>query len=110
VWVPGVAGAVAEAGGGVDGPGESEPADGELRQLAMAGGRVAGPQRGGVLGEGGVADIADIGEGFDLPGPLDQFGELGGRGGWAVRLVTAYKTANNILKKANRKEISSPEH
>jgi hypothetical protein len=108
VWVRGVAGVVAEAGGGVAGPGEFERVDGEVAAVGHGGGRVAGPRLGDVLSEGGVADM---GEGFDLlPGPLDQFGELGGRGGWAVRLVTAYKTADNILKKANRKEISSAEH
>jgi hypothetical protein len=82
VWVAGVA---AEAGGDVDGPGELERADGEVAAAGHGAGRVAGPQPGGVLGEGGVADVV---RGFDLPVPLDEFGELGGEVCSAVRLVT----------------------
>lgn len=48
-----------------------------LRQVAIVAGRVAGPQLGGVLGKGGVADMV---QGLDLPVAADEFGELG-RGG-----------------------------
>src|SRR5690606_21991474 len=40
-------------------------------------GRIAGPELGGVLGEGGVADMV---QGLDLPVVADELGELGRAG------------------------------
>jgi hypothetical protein len=76
-WAVGVAGVAAEAGGDADGPGEFQGADREVAAGGHCAWRVAGPQLGGVLGEGGVADVV---QGLDLPVSLDQLRELGGRG------------------------------
>jgi hypothetical protein len=48
-----------------------------LRRLAMARGGVAGADLGGVLGEGGVADVVQR---LDIPVPAYVVGEVGGAG------------------------------
>ncbi len=72
-----VARVVAEAGRDVLHSGRAEGSDGEVAPGGHRAGRVAGPQLGGVLGEGGVADMV---QGLDLPVVADELGELG-RGG-----------------------------
>lgn len=54
----GIAGAAAEGGRGVGDAGELQGSDGEVMPGGHGARRVAGPQLGGVLGEGGVADVA----------------------------------------------------
>jgi hypothetical protein len=53
----GVAGVVTEGSGEVDRPGAAEHADGEVAQAGHDVGAGAGAALGGVLGEGGVADV-----------------------------------------------------
>jgi hypothetical protein len=78
-----VAGVVAQRGGDVDGPGLAEHADDQVAQGRHDAGSGAGADLGGVLGEGGVADVVQP---LDAPVAAQQVGEPGRagqlEGGW----------------------------
>jgi hypothetical protein len=74
----GVAGMVAQRGGEVDRPGPAEHADDEVAQAGHDLRAGPGPDPGGVLGEGHVADVVQAV--LDRPMPTQQVGEPGGAG------------------------------
>src|SRR6266511_176947 len=73
----GVAGVAAQRGGDVAVAAGVEDADGEVAQAGHGPGGVAGADLGGVLGEGGVADVVQR---LDAPVAADPVGQAGGVG------------------------------
>jgi hypothetical protein len=71
-------GVVAQRGGEVDRPGPAEHADDEVAQAGHDLRAGPGPDLGGVLGEGHVADVVQAV--LDRPMPTQQVGEPGGAG------------------------------
>jgi hypothetical protein len=67
--------------------GPAEHADGEVAQAGHHVGAGAGANLGGVLGEGGVADVVQAV--LDRPVPAEVVGEPGGLAWAKVRLVIA---------------------
>src|SRR4029450_4078672 len=74
----GVAGVVPQGSGEVDWPGAAQRADGQVAQAGHDLGAGAGAQLGGVLGEGGVAQVVPAV--LDRPVPAEVVGEAGRAG------------------------------
>jgi hypothetical protein len=87
LFTGGVAGVAAQGGGDVAVTVGAQDADGEVAQTGHGSWCGAGAELGGVLGEGGVADVVQR---LDAPVAARPVGQRAGLAWAAVRLVTAY--------------------
>ena len=78
-----VAGVAAQRGGDVAVTVPPQDADGEIAQAGHGAGGGAGPDLGGVLGEGGVAEVVQRLDAPVAPDPVGQAGRAGLGGGEA---------------------------